>query len=150
MKDWHVRHKIFHQIFKDKDMGDDLSNYKIIEEWEKESIVKRAVQYPTIQQEELYYPGKSYSVAITFAKLLEKNFGEDFYESLDDELLLFGNDPYHKRYSEEKEVYDEILKDFPFEALENDNLSSEDYKKTMHYFYLEFLLDDETKMFAPS
>ena len=27
----------FHQIFKDKDMGDNLSNYEIIEEWEKEN-----------------------------------------------------------------------------------------------------------------
>ena len=63
------------------------------EEWESEKIVQRAIEYPTIQSVKLFYPGKSYAVALIFAKLLELHFNEDFYTALDDPMLLLGNDP---------------------------------------------------------
>lgn len=149
MKDWHVHHRIFHQIFKDTDMGDDLSKEIIIEEYTDESKIKRALEYPVIQTKELYYPGKSYAVAITFAHLLNKEFDEEFYESLDDGLLLYENDPYFVRYSDDKYVYDQIIKKFPFHVIETRDCSN-NYKKTIEYFYKEMLLHDDTKMYAPS
>ena len=150
MKEWHMRHKIFHQVFKDTDMGDDLSKETIIEEFDKDSIIKRALEYPTVQTKELFYPGKSYAVAITFAKLLSKNFDVKFYEALDDSLLLYGNDPYFVRYSEDKETYDKILENFPTTLFKTLDKCSDNYKKTIDYFYKEFLLHEDTRMYAPT
>lgn len=149
MKNWQIRHKIFHQIFKNMDLGDDLSKETIIIENDRESIIKRAIAYPVLQTKELYYPGKSYAVAITFAKLLEKEFGEDFFESLNHPDLLYENDPYFKPYSEDKDIYDAILINFPFEVFGNSDLRSENFSRTMDYFYKEFLLHEETKLYAP-
>ena len=151
MKDWHIRHKIFHQIFKDMDLGDDLSKETIIKEYEKDKIIQRALEYPVIQTKELYYPGKSYAVAIIFAKLLEHHFSEDFFECLNDPKLLYENDPYFIPYHEDKNTYDQIINNFPFELiLSSKKQCSENLEKTLTYFLKEFLLHEETKMFAPS
>ncbi|WP_127714887.1 hypothetical protein [Halobacteriovorax sp. HLS] len=150
MKEWHIRHKIFHQIFKDMDLGDDLSKEIIIEEHDEDSIVKRALQYPQIQTKELYYPGKSFCVAIIYAKLLEKHFKEDFYDSLNDERLLYENDPYFIPYNKAKSTYDRILSEFDWDLFENLNKASENFNKTCEYFDKEFLLHEDTRMFAPT
>lgn len=150
MKDWQIRHRIFHSVFKLMDMGDDLSKEIIIEENDKDSIVERAIQYPTIQTKELYYPGKSYAVGIIFAKLLEIHFQEKFYDSLDSEDLLFENDPYFVPYSADKNTYDDIIQSFPFELLENPKNGTDNFQKTCEYFMKEFLLHDETKMLLPT
>lgn len=149
MKDWHIRHRIFHQLFKDMDMGDDLSKETIIEEFEEEVIVQRAIDYPKLQTRELYYPGKSFAVAVIFAKLLEKHFKEDFLTSLDDPLLLYGNDPYFVPYHEAPQIYDQIIKNFPFNLLESPLLGSENFQKTCEYFEKEFLIHDSTRIYAP-
>jgi hypothetical protein len=151
MKDWHIRHKIFHQVFQGTDMGDDLSKEVIIEEYQKEKIIQRALEYPSIQTKELYYPGKSYAVAIIFAKLLEIHFSENFYTALNDSLLLYGNDPYFKPYSEDKKTYDRIIELFPFNIIIDDSIEcSDNFLKTHTYFLKEFLIHDDTKMFLPS
>jgi len=149
MKNWHLRHKIFYSIFKDKDFGDDLSKYSIVTEKNPDLIIKRALQYPVLQTDELYYPGKSYAAAVVYAKLLEKEFGENFYQSLDDPQLLYLNDPYFKRYSESKDIYDVIIEHFPFELLSPDSPKIPNLIKTIDYFYKEFLLHPETNMYAP-
>lgn len=150
MKEWQIRHKIFHQVLSHLDMGDDLSKETIIEEHDQQSIIKRATEYPRIQTKELYYPGKSYAVAIIFAKLLEIHFGEDFFESLSHEQLLYENDPYFCTYPEDKETYDQIINNFPFEFITKPSLGSKNFQKTCEYFMKEFLLHDETKIYLPS
>ena len=148
MKEWHIRHKIFHNIFQNQDIGDDLSKETIIEEWSKDCIIKRALEYPITQTSELYYPGKSYAVAITFAFLIEKYFNSPFLENLDDEKLLFENDPYFVRYSEDQETYNTIIKKFPFEKIQSKtNPGVENFQKTQTYFLKEFLLHEETKIY---
>ena len=148
MKNWHVRHKIFHMVFKDIDMGDDLSKETIIEEYDKEAIIKRALQYPVTQTKELYYPGKSYAVAVIFAHLLKEHFNEEFYESLSDPQLLYGNDPYFVPYAEDKNTYDAIIGEFPWDVFLSEN-GSENFYKTCEYFMKEFLLHEETRAYAP-
>jgi hypothetical protein len=151
MKEWRVRHEIFHRLFKNIDLGDDLSNYNIIFENDPEVIIKRALEYPFSKDKlNLYYPGKSYAVAITFAKLLEKEFNENFYEVLNDDNLLYENDPYFKPYLKDKKVYDSIIKFFPFNLIFEKNIESDNFKKTIEYFYKEFLLHEETKFYAPT
>lgn len=151
MKDWKLRHKIFHLVYQGQDLGDDLSKETIIIENEDEQIIKRALQYPIKQTRELYYPGKSYAVAVIFAKLLEINFNEDFYEALDDEDLLYKNDPYFQPYHKKKDIYDKIIEKFPFALLENEKWTgSENARKTIEYFHKEFLIHEDTKHFLPS
>lgn len=150
MKEWQIRHKIFHQVLSHMDMGDDLSKETIIEEKDQESIIRRAIDYPSKQTKELYYPGKSYAVAIIFAKLLEKYFQEDFYESLNNSELLYQNDPYFIPYSDDQETYDQILAAFPFHLIENPALGCENFQKTCEYFLKEFLLHEQTKIYLPS
>lgn len=144
---WKVRSKLYHKLFTEH--SDDLRKETIVEEYDKDSIVKRAVEYPVVQTATLYYPGKSYAVAIIFAYLLEKEFGEDFYKVLDDPDLLHGNDPYHVRYSEDKVTYDKIIEKFPFYVFDKQSKGSINFWKTYDYFYIEMLLDETTKMFAP-
>ena len=150
MKEWQIRHKIFHQVFKGTDLGDDLSKETIIEDFSKEKIIKKALEYPLIQTRELYYPAKSYAVGIIFAKLLEHYFEEDFLECLNNDKLLYENDPYFVVYSKDKETYDEIIKSFPFELLAKKEKCSQNLLKTIEYFEKEFLIHDDTKMLLPS
>ncbi len=144
---WKIRSKIYHTVF--KEYSDNLAKERIIEEFDKESIIKRAVNYCKIQTNELYYPGKSYAVAIVFAYLLEREFGETFLTVLDDPNLLYENDPYFKRYSEDKETYDLIIDQFPFYIFEKQDEGSVNFWKTFDYFYEEMLLAEHTRIYAP-
>lgn len=149
MKDWKIRSKIYHAMTATFD--DDLSKEEIIENFDKEEIVRRALQYPIKQTKELYYPAKSYAVAVIFAHLLEKEFNEDFYESLSDPNLLFENDPYFKPYEDyHVEIYNRIIDKFPFYLFKDPSLGSENFQKTVSYFYKEMLLHADTQSFLPS
>lgn len=150
MKEWKLRQKIYHTMHQFEEFSDDFSNMKVIENFQEDFIIKKAVEYLTVQSEYLYYPAKSYSVAITYAFLLEKEFGENMMNCLDDSDLLYGNDPYFKKYSEDKLIYDKILKDFPFKIIGNFEECSEDFNRTFEYFYKEFLLHEDTKIYSPS
>jgi hypothetical protein len=74
-----------------------------------EEVVKYALQYFQTKEIGWIYPSKSYVVAICYAKWLSEDFGEDFYELLNDEELLAGNDPYFVTYKKSKDLYDEII-----------------------------------------
>ena len=145
---WKVRSKLYHKLFTEH--SDDLRKEVIIENYDKDAIVKYALEYPVKQTKELYYPAKSYAVAIIFAYLLRREFGENLIKVLDDPDLLAGNDPYFKVYSEDPETYGRILKDFPYEYLEGKAGASENFEKTCEYFYKEMLIHESTKIFAPS
>lgn len=122
--------------------SDDLENEEIIFEDLPEMIVKRALDYPKVQSKELYYPGKSYCIAVTYAKLLEIHFKEDFISCLDDPDLLFNNDPYFRPYSSDKNVYDQIISGYDWKVLEDHSLTSVNFQKSLSYFFEEFLLKD--------
>jgi hypothetical protein len=148
MTEWKVRAKLYAKLFPEP--GDNLQNEVIIERHDKKHIIEDAINYPISQSKELYYPGKSYAVAITYAYLLSLVFKEDFWAVLDDPELLGGNDPYFKRYSEDKRTYDAIMAEFPFEVINFPHAASENFLKTMEYFDKEFLLAEDTKQYAPT
>jgi len=104
-KEWKIRQALYHKL--NSDYTDDLKKIKI--EINK-NIVENAVRYFFNEDMPFIYPSKSYVVAICYAYWLSKDFSEDFYELLDDNNLLYGNDPYFKTYSEDTKTYDEILK----------------------------------------
>ena len=109
MKDWKASQAAFHTA--NKSFKDDLTDENITySEDIVEDVLKHFVEYV----DEWIYPAKSYVVGICYAKFLERDFGEDFYEVLDDPDLLFGNDPYFVPYSEDEQVYEEILRELDF------------------------------------
>lgn len=150
MKEWKIRQKVYHSLNSAEEIGDSLLKETIVEEFDKEKIVCRALEYPASSSKELYYPGKSFCIAVAYAALLEKHFNEPFYEALNDVDLLYGNDPYFQTYSMAQELYDLIIERFPFELIERPENAGPHFYKTIQYFYKEFLLDNEGKSYAPT
>lgn len=129
MKDWKARQAAFHAT--SKDFKDDLNEVDIVI---SEDIVADAVMHFEEKVDEWIYPSKSYVVAICYAKWLEQDFNEDFYEVLDDPDLLFGNDPYFVPYSDDEGTYNAILEEIYFD--ENSGMVPdiyEYYKEEMLY-----------------
>lgn len=104
-KEWKIRQALYHKL--NSDYTDDLKKIKI--EISRD-VVENAIRYFYNADMPFIYPSKSYVVAICYAYWLSKDFGEDFYELLNDRDLLYGNDPYFKTYEEDTKTYDEILK----------------------------------------
>ena len=105
MKDWKVKQEIFHRL--NNKYEDDL-NDKDIEL--NADIVENAVKYFTTTELGWVYPAKSYVVGICYAKWISELYSENFYELLNDEDLLYGNDPYFIPYNQNKKDYDTIIK----------------------------------------
>lgn len=105
LSEWKIKQEIFHRLHKEFDDDLKLFNIEITDD-----IVNKAVEYFTNEKMGWVYPSKSYVVAICYAKWISEDFQEDFYELLNDENLLAGNDPYFLPYEKSKKIYDEILK----------------------------------------
>jgi len=148
MVDWKIRSKIYHAMT--PDTGDSLEKETIIDEWDPEVIAERAKVYWKKQTKELYYPAKSYAIAVTYAFLLQKYFGGWVQDYLKDPELLAGNDPYFKPFCDENyRIYNEIIPTY-FMALREPEKHCENFKKTIEYFEKEFLLHDETRHLLPA
>ena len=95
--------------------------------------LKDAVDYLT-KKGEIKYPIKSYMVAIIYATLINKHYGDPFYETLNDPDLFLGEDSFFKTYDADKETYDSIIK-----AIEEvDGWTSDSWAaETAHYWWLE-------------
>ena len=104
MKDWRIVQELFHRL--NPHPEGDRSTIEIIED---EEIVENTIRHFHEYVPHFIYPAKSYFVAILYAKWISEDFDEDFYELLNDEMLLAGNDPFFVRYSKSKYVYDSIL-----------------------------------------
>lgn len=131
MKEWKIKQEIFHRL--NTEYEDDLSKFEITM---SENIVDNAVKYFKEKDIGWIYPAKSYMVGICYSKWLVEYFGGEFFEYLNDEDLLYGNDPFFKTYSQDKETYDEILKQINFLAFDENEGIVSDVKK---YFVEEFL-----------
>jgi hypothetical protein len=105
MKEWKIKQEIYHRLYKTYD--DDLKLF-IIEF--TDNVVEKAIEYFKNDKLGWVYPSKSYVVAICYAKWISYDFDENFYEILNDENLLAGNDPYFLPYGKSKKIYDDILK----------------------------------------
>lgn len=148
MMDWKTRQKLYHLMTSYNSIGDSLLEQKVIEETEPQQVIQRALQYPHIQSEILYYPGKSFAVAIVYAVLLSHYFGGEIKDYLNDPELLYNNDPYFQVYENTKEIYDQILSEFPVDFTRNLNTYTPDFQRTVDYFMKEFLLHKETQIYA--
>jgi len=134
MKNWKIQQAIYHKLNQLHD--DDLSLHDVKLDPE---IIKNAILYFKTTELGWVYPAKSYVVGICYAKWLKQYFAENFYQSLNDPDLLFGNDPYFVIYEKDKNTYDEILNNIGFDFDETIGIIP-DIKK---YFIEEFLIDYE-------
>lgn len=114
MKDWKIKQEIFYRLNGDDPFSDDLSD-KPVEMVDE--IPATAIRYFYERDIGWLYPAKSYAVGVLYAKWISEEFGEDFYEVLDDPELLYGNDPYFVPYSSDRENYDKIIAAVPQEKL---------------------------------
>lgn len=110
MKDYQIIQEMYHKI--NSKYGDDLNKVDLI--FRDKDIYSDICDYIEKDPEEVgwVYPAKSYIVAICYAQWISMDFSEDFYELLDSEDLLYGNDPYFVRYSDDKELYDKTIEKF--------------------------------------
>jgi len=107
MKEWKIRQFLYHSTA--EDYVDDLNKFDIV--YNEDNIVEDAVIHFHQRVDDFLYPAKSYFVAICYAHWIQEEYGDDFYELLNDPELLYGNDPYFKTYDDDKETYDQILEE---------------------------------------
>lgn len=110
MKEWRVAQEIYHRLHKDYE--DDLNNVDIVTQIVvSDNIVDNALEYFNSPTDIGWiYPAKSYVVAICYARWLAEDFeGEEFYDLLNDEMLLAGNDPYFVPYLKDPDTYNKII-----------------------------------------
>ena len=107
----------------------------------KEETVKEVCRY-FYENMKPIFPAKSYSVAIIYARLIEKYFQENFLDVLNDSELFLGTDKYFVPYLNSKDIYDEVLDFLSMNCLnefeESDILQ---VQKTVQYFYKEFMIE---------
>jgi hypothetical protein len=155
MKEWKYRRETYYALDRMGDHSDDTNKCEIevVERFDKADIIQDAINYTMSQQEKLYYPGKSYSVAIHYASWIQDYFGGNMCELLNDPLLLNGDDPYFVPYDQDKETYDEIQRvlDQLNEYVDKENRVDlvPFLGMTYKYFLKEFMLDKEGRKILP-
>ena len=136
MKEFKVRQYVYNRLHP---LDDLIEEHEIVLNT-NEDIVRLAVNYFNQDLDKLYFPAKSYSVAIIYSYLLDQNFGEDFYLSLNDPDLLGGNDKFFVPYSQDQANYDAILKELKvFSGEFKLQMNVKQVAKTVEYFQKEFL-----------
>jgi hypothetical protein len=104
MQEHKFRQDIYHRLHRYH--SDDLNQQDIVID---DDIIGTAVDYFCRSDLGWVYPGKSYMVAICYARWLSQHYGDNPLTYLVDPDLLYGNDPYYVAYSEDPETYDQIL-----------------------------------------
>jgi hypothetical protein len=133
MKEYKIRQDIFYRQHTGE-FDDNLNTKDVIV---SDDIVDNAIRYFTSTDQGWIYPAKSYAVAILYAMWIQEEFGEDFYEVLDDPELLYNNDPYFVPYSHDQATYDSIIYDLP------QDMTGGMIPDIRRYFEEEFLLNAE-------
>ncbi len=132
MNDWKIRQEIYHRL--NTEFDDDLKTKDV---QISDDVVNNAIRYFTDRNIGWIYPAKSYMVGICYARWLSEYFGGNPIEYLNEEDLLFRNDPYFKTYSSDKDIYDQILYTINHWKFDETTGLVPDVKK---YFLEEFML----------
>lgn len=96
--------------------------------------VYNALDYVKYKATHGVYPAKSRIVAIIYASMLEKVYGENFYEALNDPDLLYNQDDFFVPYLQDKDTYDAIIERLKYMP---NWIEGGWAPKTVEYFYLE-------------
>jgi hypothetical protein len=134
MKEYEYRRTNFYTLQSSFNFEDEHKNFDII--IDEENVVEDAVKYLLDGSTYLKFPGAARAVAYAAADLIAQEFGENFFEVLNDPNLMHGNDPYFKTYEEDKEVYNEIV-----QRISHINWDSERMTITKRLLMEEYMLD---------
>ena len=85
---------------------------------------------------ELIQPLKSYAVAIIYSLLIEKYFNISFYDSINNDMLLFNNDKFFTPYYKNKKLYKKTIDYLGKKSILS--LQSNTVKSISEYFFKEF------------
>lgn len=115
MKEYEYRRTVFYQLHGHESFEDEHKNFDYT--IENETVVQDAVTYLLDGTSYLRFPGAARAVAIAVADLISREFGEDFFETLNQSSLMNNNDPFFKTYNEDQSTYDAILEKVPREKI---------------------------------
>ena len=102
MQEWKVNQEIFHRL--NKELRDDLTGVEVLT---SVNVKEEALHHFHEYVEDWIYPAKSFVVAYCYAYWISVDFGEDFWDLLNDPDLLYGNDPHFVTVDQDEEgVYD--------------------------------------------
>lgn len=146
MEDWKIRRQLYYSH--KTDFSDDWKHFENRIVVRNYKVADDALLYLTKQQDQLYYPGKTYAIAVAYACWLKKEFGGLLINYLKDPDLLF-DDPYFIPYKSDPKTYDLILTHLDFSKLLNVDQKLKDLQLTRRYFHQEFLLDENGKKLLP-
>lgn len=109
MQEWKIKQEIYHRLTQEH--SDDLNKVDVVI---SENIIEDAVKHFYEKVDQWIYPAKSYFVAICYAYWISEDYGDDFYNLLNDPDLLAGNDPYFVTYDSDPETYKSIINQISF------------------------------------
>lgn len=134
MKEWKVRQHLYHKVR----CPDDFIEKK--DTAFSDDVVSDIIKYFTEPiSKTLVYPAKSYAVALIYARLLAKYFGEDFLTALNDPDLLYGNDQHFVAYHRDIRTYDTaIIAISAHDAWDVEASDLEQVRTTVECFHREF------------
>ena len=120
MQDWKLNQEIYHRL---TPPGDFIESKQVVyhDELDTLEFCSRYFVYP--DDGVLYYPAKSYCVALIYSILLSTYFGGTPIQYLKDPALLYGNDSQFKPYQPDtSEIYDTMLATLTSDSIETSTL----------------------------
>ena len=132
---WQERRKTANKLYKYVYTDQNL-DYQFDDNNQDQHLIDTVIDYFN-NGSELVYPEKYIFCNIVYSYYLNKYFGLDFYKMLDSALTI-PDSPMYYYYSDNKFVYDQILKQI-LPKIE----SFQSIVKTRHYFKQEFSINDE-------
>jgi hypothetical protein len=129
MREWKLFQELYHSLVTEHTDAGHLHKREM-----SDDKVTAALNYVREKADVGTYPGKSYIVAIIYATMINKVYGDDFLQTLNDPDLLYGQDDFFVPYSQDKQAYDSILEEL--KSIPN-WIEGGWAPKTVEYFYLE-------------
>jgi hypothetical protein len=134
MQEHKIRQEIYHRL--NKEHSDDLRDKEIVI---SQNIVEDAIRYFKETDIGWIYPSKSYMVAICYSKWLSIYFGREYMDYLNDEDLLYGNDPYFLPFEKDSKTYIKILNEISWNFDETKGMVPD----VKQYFLKEFMIGEQ-------
>ena len=132
MQDWKIKQELYHRL--NQIHSDNLNDKDIVI---SDDIVNNAIRYFKETNVGWIYPAKSYMVGICYARWLSETYGGHPLDYLEDENLLYGNDPYFVQYSTDPASYHKILNNIGGWEFEENGMVPD----VKEYYKAEFMIN---------
>jgi len=132
MQDWKIKQELYHRL--NQIHSDDLNDKDIVI---SDDIVNNAIRYFKETNVGWIYPAKSYMVGICYARWLSETYGGHPLDYLEDQNLLYGNDPYFVQYSTDPASYHKILNNIGGWEFEENGMVPD----VKEYYKAEFMIN---------